>query len=79
MNNINPLNAELNPICYLLSLLGVHHIFHVSRLRVKIISVSHQYCLSLFAAVPALLWPLSGFGLYDKQAEIYWSQKITSL
>jgi hypothetical protein len=33
---INPLNAELNPICYLLALLGAHHIFHVSWLRVKI-------------------------------------------
>jgi len=30
----NPLNAELNPICHLLALLGDHHIFHVSRIRV---------------------------------------------
>jgi len=33
--HINPLNAELNPICCLLALLGVHHFFHVSRIRVK--------------------------------------------
>ena len=33
--NFNPLNAELNPICHLLALLGAHHIFHVSGLRVK--------------------------------------------
>jgi len=32
---INPLNAELNPICHLLALLGAHLIFHVSRIRVK--------------------------------------------
>jgi hypothetical protein len=32
---INPLNAELNPICHLLTLLGAHHILHVSRIRVK--------------------------------------------
>ena len=32
---LNPLNAELNPICHLLALLGVHPIFHVSRIRVK--------------------------------------------
>ena len=32
---INPLNTELNPICHLLALLGAHHIFHVSGLRVK--------------------------------------------
>ena len=25
-----PLNAELNPICHLLALLGAHYIFHVS-------------------------------------------------
>jgi len=34
-NVINPLNAELNPICHLLALLGAHHIFHFSRIRVK--------------------------------------------
>ena len=32
----NPLNAKLNPIYHLLALLGAHHIFHVSRLRVNI-------------------------------------------
>jgi len=34
-NHINPLNAELNPICHLLALLEAHHILHVSRIRVK--------------------------------------------
>jgi hypothetical protein len=32
---INPLNAELNPICHLLALLGVHHYLYISRIRVK--------------------------------------------
>ena len=32
---INPLNAELNPICHLLALLGAHHILHVSRISVN--------------------------------------------
>jgi len=32
----NPLNPELNPICYLLALLGAHHFLHVSRIRVII-------------------------------------------
>jgi len=32
---INPLNAELNPICHLLALLGAQLIFHFSRIRVK--------------------------------------------
>jgi len=31
---INPLNAELNPVCHLLALLGAHHILHVGRIRV---------------------------------------------
>ena len=30
----NPLNPELNPICYLLALLA-HHFLHVSKIRVK--------------------------------------------
>jgi len=33
--NINPLNAELNFICHLLTLLEAHHILHVSRIRVN--------------------------------------------
>ena len=37
INNINPLNADLNPICHLLALLGAHHILHVSRIRVKLL------------------------------------------
>jgi len=31
----NPLNADVNPICHLLTLLGAHHILHVNRLRVN--------------------------------------------
>jgi hypothetical protein len=33
-SNFNPLNAELNPICCLLALLGARHFLHVSRIRV---------------------------------------------
>jgi len=33
--SINPLNAELNPMCHLLTLLGAHSIFHISRIRVN--------------------------------------------
>jgi len=38
INVINPLNPELNPICYLLALLGAHHFLHVSRIRVKLLT-----------------------------------------
>ena len=31
----NPSNAQLNPICHLLALLGAHHILDVSRIRVN--------------------------------------------
>jgi len=34
IQKLNPLNPELNPICYLLALLA-HHFLHVSRIRVK--------------------------------------------
>jgi len=36
--NINPLNPELNPICYFLALLGAHHFLHISRIRVKLLT-----------------------------------------
>ena len=32
---LNHLNPELNPICCLLALLGANHFLHVSRIRVK--------------------------------------------
>jgi hypothetical protein len=32
----NPLNAELNPVCHLLALLGAHRILLVSRIRVNV-------------------------------------------
>jgi hypothetical protein len=35
MKCVNTLNAKLNPICHLLTLLGAHHILNISRLRVK--------------------------------------------
>ena len=34
----NPLNPELNLICYLLALLGAHHFLHVIRIRVKLLT-----------------------------------------
>jgi hypothetical protein len=35
MSDFKLLNAQLNPICQLLALLGAHPILHVSRIRVK--------------------------------------------
>jgi len=39
MRAFNPLEPELNTICYLLALLGAHHFLHVSRIRVKLLTL----------------------------------------
>ena len=48
----NPLNAELNPVCHLLALLGAHHILHVGRIRVnsafKGLKIPYRSTVSLF-------------------------------
>ena len=48
----NPLNPELNPICYLLALLGAHHFLHVSRIRVK--SLTYRRLMSYTYGAPIL-------------------------
>ena len=49
---INPLNPELNPICCLLALLGANHFLHVSRIKVKSLTLrvlmSYIYMEHLF-------------------------------
>jgi len=50
--SINPLNPELNPICYLLALLGAHHFLHVSRIRVK--SLTFRRLMSYICGAPIL-------------------------
>ena len=47
--SFNPLNPELNPICYLLALLGAHHFLHVSRIRVKSLTL-RQLMLCIYGA-----------------------------
>jgi len=46
-----PLNPELSPICYLLALLA-HHILHVSRIRVK--SLTLRLLMSYIYGAPIL-------------------------
>jgi len=50
--SLNPLNPELNPICYLLVLLGAHHFLHVSRIRVK--SLTLRRLMSYICGAPIL-------------------------
>jgi hypothetical protein len=47
-NNINPLDAELNPICHLVALLGAHHILHVSKIRVNLFVFVMRTCCVLW-------------------------------
>jgi len=49
---INPLNAELNPIWYLLALLGAHNFLHVGRIRVK--SLTLRQLMSYIYGAPSL-------------------------
>ena len=49
----NPLNAELNPICHLMALLGAHLIFHISGLRVK-----HALCSPFFSLQNAVCFKM---------------------
>ena len=79
---INPLNPELNPVCYLLALLGAHHFLHVSRIRVKSLTLRvlmsciyiYIYMLRSWVRIPPGAWifvccecrVLSGRGLCDE-------------
>jgi len=62
--HINPLNAELNSICHLLALLGVHHFLHVSRIRVNVMLVL-QCCSD-----PLLILPDSSSATYATSCDV---------
>ena len=51
MYGFNSLNPELNPICYLLALLA-HHFLHVTRIRVK--SLTLRLLMSYIYGAPIL-------------------------
>ena len=50
--SFNPLKPELNPICYLLALLGAHHFLHVSRITVKLLTL--RWLMSYIYGAPIL-------------------------
>jgi hypothetical protein len=72
--NLNPLNAELNPICHLLTSLGAHHILHVSGLMWRsqrcdeIFQASVLLSCNIFSSVTSL-WC---FFITVKMLTIYW-------
>ena len=47
LTSLNPLNAELNPICYLLALLGAHNFLHYSRIKVNTVCTNAYVGCSL--------------------------------
>jgi len=57
---INPLNAEFNPICHLLALLGAHHILHVSRIRVKSLGLGPSGTIVRLRGSRDLIWGTKG-------------------
>jgi hypothetical protein len=48
----NPLNADLNSIYHLLALVGAHHIFHISRVRVNAVTLRHAYYIVCLVHFP---------------------------
>ena len=52
IEDVNPLNPELNPICCLLALLGANHFLHVSRIKVK--SLTLRRLMSYIYGAPIL-------------------------
>jgi hypothetical protein len=62
--DFNPLNSELNPICYLLALFEAHQILYISRTRVNLKlneTAATDYLLTLFSI---LYTTIAGFFLH---------------
>ena len=53
---VNPLNAELNPICHLLALLGGATIVVVSRLRVNYVVFTNVIYFVFIVRVKIITW-----------------------
>ena len=60
------LNAELNPICHLLALLGAHHVLHVCRIRVK---------RELYSFICTLFFILCAFSTIRLHCLSFWTNK----
>jgi hypothetical protein len=61
IRQFNPLNAELNPICHLLALLGAHPILHISRIRVNVHGSVHRESVSIIVQHDASMYSLLYF------------------
>jgi len=68
--SFNPLNAELNPICHLLALLGAHYILHVSRLRVNV-GICNKYVSNANGTTSPIQEPF--FALLTNQKMVWYT------
>ena len=64
---VNPLNAKLNHICYLLALLGAHHFLYVSRIRVKSLNLRQPMSYIYIYGAPILDVSRSHTTTHDSQ------------
>jgi hypothetical protein len=64
----NTLNAELNTIYHLLALLGLHHILHISRMRVK--SLTLRLLMSyIYIYIYIYIYDISNLRVKDKKTK----------
>jgi hypothetical protein len=67
--SLNPLNAELNPICHLLALLVAHPILHNNRIRVNLCKIQYfentftRNGMRDFRHPPRSLWDQRSYGI----------------
>jgi len=61
----------LNPICHLLTLLGAHHIFHISGLSVNSMEISPTLGAHLQSVVQGSPYPLYGPEIHYPSSNIF--------
>jgi hypothetical protein len=78
-SNLNPLNAELNPICHLLALLGGATIVDVSRLRVNVSHhvVYNKLRIQEFSVEMQIYYPIKA-DVQPSKTQLYTNNKLIS-
>jgi len=73
--SLNTLKAELNPICYLLALLGAHHFLHVSRIRVNVLVRQIIGIVGSGIRIPFFFWTeyILDFHFFGCEWALWWS------
>jgi len=74
---LNPLNAELNPICHLLALLWAHTILHVSRINVNLSRHQLKMVVAILTGHVTVRGHLYTMGLFDGDPTCRFCRKET--